>query len=297
MNTISHTEITERFAVWISASRRLSLLTLDVYLREIHFLTSWLDVSGKSVCAVTSADLVEYLVYRKSGNLSSRTINRILSSLRAFFRFLRIEKIRSDDPCELLEAPRQKRNIPEVFRQEEIEALLNSVDITTPVGLRDRALFELMYSCGLRISEAAEMTFDSLFTKERILRITGKRQKERIIPYGEEAAYWLNKYLAEAYPKLKKHASSSRVFLNKNGKGISRKGIWKRFSELRKEANVEGKVHSLRHSFATHLLAGGADLRTLQELLGHSDIATTQIYTHVDDEKLARVHEACFGKE
>ncbi len=296
MKEALHTDYSRRFGVWISATKRLSPLTHEVYMREVNYLLAWISNKNLNVCTVSSSELVEYLVYRKSANLSGRTINRILSSLRAFFKFLRLEKIRNDDPCELLESPKQKKPLPEVFKPEEIEALLNAIDITSAVGLRDRALFELIYSCGLRISEAANLCFSNVFAEEKILRITGKRMKERIIPFGDEAAYWLSKYLGEAYPKLKKSFSKDFVFLNKNGKGISRKGIWKRFSELRALAHVDGKVHSLRHSFATHLLAGGADLRTLQELLGHADIATTQIYTHVDEDKLAEIHEAYFEK-
>lgn len=291
-----HTEYSRRFEIWISASKRLSPLTVEVYRREVNYLLLWLQKKEKNVCSVSSTDLVEYLVYRKSADLSARTINRILSSLRAFFKFLRLEKIRNDDPCELLESPKQKKALPLVFQPDEIETLLNAIDISTAIGLRDRALFELIYSCGLRISEAANLSFSNIFLEEKILRITGKRNKERLVPFGDEAVYWLSKYINEAYPKLRKLFSKDYVFLNKNGRGISRKGIWKRFSELRQFAHIEGKVHSLRHSFATHLLAGGADLRTLQELLGHADIATTQIYTHVDEEQLAEIHKAYFEK-
>jgi integrase/recombinase XerD len=174
--------------------------------------------------------------------------------------------------------------------------MLESIDLSTPGGIRDRALFELIYSCGLRISEASTLCFDSLYLKERFIRVVGKRRKERILPFGEEASAWLERYLDEARPALEKGRRSDRVFLNRSGKGISRKGVWKRFSELRLASGVGGKVHSLRHSFATHLLAGGADLRTVQELLGHADISTTQIYTHVDAEELAEAHEAFFPR-
>ncbi|MBU0934814.1 MAG: tyrosine recombinase [Spirochaetes bacterium] len=291
--------ILDRYASWLLAARRLSPLTLDVYLRETRSLFSWLEEASIRIEDVASIDLLSYLVFRRSQGLSARTMARIVSSLRTLFKFLRLEGLREDDPGELLETPKQEKVLPDVYKAGEIEKILEAIDLSTPGGLRDRALFELIYSCGLRISEAASLSFDMVFMDERILRITGKRQKERIVPFGEEAAAWLQRYLDEARPQLARAAAdgfrrSSRVFLNRVGRGITRKGIWKRFSELRLTSGVQGKVHGLRHSFATHLLAGGADLRTVQELLGHADITTTQIYTHVDAEGLHDVHDSCF---
>ncbi len=219
-----------------------------------------------------------------------------MSGFRGFFKFLRLEGLRADDPTELLESPKQERNLPDVIRKDDVNLMLGTIDLSTPGGLRDRALFELIYSCGLRISEAASLNFDSLYLSERFIRVMGKRRKERMLPFGEEALTWLRRYLDEGRPSLEHGKRSDRVFLNRAGRGISRKGVWKRFSELRLASGVDGKVHSLRHSFATHLLAGGADLRTVQELLGHADISTTQIYTHVDADDLAIVHEACFPR-
>lgn len=291
--------ILQRYSAWLLAARRLSPLTLDVYLREARSLESWLDGRSLSLPLVSSIDLLSYLVGRRSQGLSARTMARIVSSLRTLFKFLRMEGVRADDPSELLETPRQEKNLPDVYKAEDIEKILAAIDLSTPGGLRDRALFELIYSCGLRISEAASLSFEMLFMEERILRITGKRQKERIVPFGEEAAAWLKRYLEEARPVLAgsgldQYRRTSRIFLNRVGKGITRKGIWKRFSELRVSSGVNGKVHGLRHSFATHLLAGGADLRTVQELLGHADITTTQIYTHVDADALHAVHDEFF---
>lgn len=283
-----------RYGAWLLSARRRSPLTLDAYLREARLLESWLAGRDCSVLVATAADLLEYLVYRKTSGLTARTMARIISGLRGFFRFLRVEGLRGDDPTELLESPRQEHPLPDVIKPVDIDHLLSAIDVTRPGGLRDRALFELIYSCGLRISEAASLSFSMLFMRERILRVTGKRRKERIVPFGEEAARWLEAYLAEGRPSFEKSPRNDRIFLNRNGKGISRKGVWKRFSELRTLSGIGGKVHTLRHSFATHLLAGGADLRTVQELLGHADIATTQIYTHVDSEDLARVHADCF---
>jgi len=286
----------DRYAAWLLAARRRSPLTLEAYVREAHSLAAWLAAHGSSVETAMVGDILEFLAFRRASGLSSRTMARIMSSIRGLYKYLRLEGVRSDDPTELLESPRQVRSLPDVIRAEDVNLMLDSIDLSTPGGLRDRALFELIYSCGLRISEAASLTFDSLFLKERFIRVTGKRRKERILPFGGEARLWLDRYLAEGRPELEKGRRSDRVFLNRAGKGISRKGVWKRFAELRTTSGVCGKVHSLRHSFATHLLAGGADLRTVQELLGHADIATTQIYTHVDAEELAVAHEAYFPR-
>ncbi|HPB65834.1 MAG TPA: site-specific tyrosine recombinase [Spirochaetales bacterium] len=286
----------DRYGAWLLAARRRSPLTLEAYVREARSLASWLGERGLAVETALVTDILEYLAYRRSSGLSARTMARIMSGIRGFFKYLRLEGLRSDDPTELLESPRQERSLPDVIRADDVNLMLGSIDVATPGGLRDRALFELIYSCGLRISEAASLTFDSLYLKERFIRVVGKRRKERILPFGDEARSWLTRYLEEGRPALEKGRRSDRVFLNRSGAGISRKGVWKRFSELRDASGVDGKVHSLRHSFATHLLAGGADLRTVQELLGHADISTTQIYTHVDAEDLAVAHAAYFPR-
>lgn len=286
----------ERYGSWLLATRRRSPLTSEAYVREARSLSSWLADHDQSVETAAIADILEFLAYRRANGLSARTMARIMSSIRSYFKFLRIDGVRDDDPTELLESPRQERSLPDVIRLEDVNVMLGAIDLSSPGGLRDRALFELIYSCGLRISEASDLGFDSLYLKERFIRVVGKRGKERILPFGNEAHAWLERYLAEARPALEKGRRSDKVFLNHSGKGISRKGVWKRFSELRQASGVEGKVHSLRHSFATHLLAGGADLRTVQELLGHADIATTQIYTHVDAEELAVAHETFFPR-
>lgn len=285
-----------RYGDWLLAARRRSPLTLEAYVREARSLEAWLSARGTSVEKAMVADILEFLASRRASGLSARTMARIMSSIRGLFKYLRLEGIRTDDPTELLESPRQERHLPDVIKADDVNFMLGSIDLSTPGGLRDRALFELIYSCGLRISEASTLCFDSLYLKERFIRVVGKRRKERILPFGDEAAEWLKRYLDEARPELEKGRRSDRVFLNRAGRGISRKGVWKRFSELRVASGIDGKVHSLRHSFATHLLAGGADLRTVQELLGHADISTTQIYTHVDAEELALAHEVFFPR-
>ncbi|HSV56818.1 MAG TPA: tyrosine recombinase [Magnetospirillaceae bacterium] len=287
----------ERYRAYILTARKRSPLTAEVYLREARSLVRRLEESGSDLRSVGSRKILEYLVERRSAGLTSKTMARVVSSVRSLFRFLRMENIRGDDPTELIEIPRQERALPDVLALDKVELLLSSIDVSDPCGVRDRALFELIYSCGLRISEAASLTFDTLFLKEKMLRVMGKRHRERIVPYGDSAARWLGIYLDTARPVLAKGRRSDRVFLNHMGKGISRKGVWKRFSKMRDLSGVGGKVHTLRHSFATHLLAGGADLRTVQELLGHQDIATTQIYTHVDSEELREYHREYFPRK
>jgi len=262
----------------------------------------------------TSADLLAYLVARQGGaarpapvdpglaaaplvTLSRKTMARVVSSVHSFFKYLRLEGLRADDPSALIETPRQERSLPSVLAPGEVDRFLATLDGGDPRSLRDRALFELIYSCGLRISEASSLCFDQLYLDERVIRVIGKRKKERIVPFGEEAAARLKDYLLLGRPALAKAGRSDRVFLSQSGRGISRKGIWKRFDRARTSAGVDAKVHTFRHSFATHLLAGGADLRTVQELLGHSDIATTQIYTHIESEALGDYHGEYFPRK
>lgn len=299
-----YAELLGRFRDYLLAARRRSPLTAEVYLREAASLCAWLANRGRDTVAASSAEVLGYLVARQSGAnledgsvLSRKTMARVVSSVHAFFKFLRLEGHRGDDPSAMIETPKQERSLPLVLAPEEVDRFLASLDGTDPRGLRDRALFELIYSCGLRISEASSLCFDQLHIEERMIRVIGKRKKERIVPFGDEAARRLGVYLEEGRPALAKGGRSDRVFLSQSGRGISRKGIWKRFDQARRVAGVDAKVHTFRHSFATHLLAGGADLRTVQELLGHSDIATTQIYTHIEPESLAEYHGEYFPRK
>ncbi len=297
-------EIATRYRGYLIAARKRSPLTAEVYLRESAMLQRFLSLHASSPEKATSAELLGYLVWRQSGAdvledgaaLSRKTMARVVSSIHAFYKFLRLEGLRLDDPSELIATPKQERSLPSVLAPEEVDRFLASIDSSTPRGLRDRALFELIYSCGLRISEAADLSFDRLYLNERVIRVIGKGRKERLVPFGEDATMWLGRYIEEGRPALAK-GRSDRVFLNQAGKGISRKGIWKRFDGLRDSSGVKAKVHTFRHSFATHLLAGGADLRTVQELLGHSDISTTQIYTHIDPENLQDYHRDYFPRK
>jgi integrase/recombinase XerD len=290
------TSLGARYRAHLLLVRKRSALTAEAYLRELDQLEAFLAGQGGDPISASGEDLLSYLVWRQQTGLSRTTMARLVASLHSLYKFMSLEGLRHDDPSSLIRTPRQQRTLPDVLQPEEVDKVLASIDVSKPSGLRDRALFELIYSCGLRISEAATLTFDRLFLKEKLIRVIGKRNKERMVPFGDDARFWLAKYVREARPHFAKGRKSDLVFLNQEGKGISRKGIWKRFSGIREVAGVSAKVHTFRHSFATHLLAGGADLRTVQELLGHADISTTQIYTHIEEEALQGYHREYFPR-
>ncbi|MBN1836221.1 MAG: tyrosine recombinase XerD [Spirochaetales bacterium] len=278
------------YADYLTAELRLSPATIDAYLLEARLLLEYLAADELELAQVTASVLIEYLVHRQLEGASSRTTAKSLSALRCLFRFLNREGLVDTDPSEHLESPRMPRSLPAVFSQEEVNRLLEAIRPEDPAALRDRCLFELIYSCGLRVSEASELTLDRYFPKARVLRVFGKGSKERLVPVGEVAARWLEEYLREGRPALLGGRREKALFVNQRGQKLSRKGMWKRFKSYAAAAGLEGKVHTLRHSFATHLLEGGADLRSVQMLLGHADIGTTQIYTHVDEAQLKAYH-------
>ena len=273
---------------------RVADSTAGTYAAEARRFGRWLDESSLNASEISGVDLESYVAGRSGSKpLSARTISRIFSSLRSFFGFMRSAGYRSDDPSMDVERPKIGKHLPEVLELCEVERFLDSIDLDSPYGLRDRTLFELIYSCGLRVSEAANLELSQIFIKEGLIRIRGKGDKERLVPLGDEVEHWLRTYLREGRPLLLKSPSANdRVFLNNRGEGLSRKGMWKRFKGIASKANVDGKIHTLRHSFATHLLRGGADLRSVQELLGHADISTTQIYTHLNQDDLEKAHRA-----
>ena len=278
------------FASYLTAELRLSRATVSVYALEARLLAEYAEAQALSLAEFGSADLIQYLVNRQLEGASRKTTAKSLSALRAFFAWLRREGRIQASPAENVETPRIPRHIPEVFSREEVERLLAAIDLNTPGGVRDRFLFELIYSCGLRVSEAAELTLDRIYAGEKFLRVLGKGGKERVVPIGDVALEWLARYLNEARPALTRGRRPASLFVNHLGEPLTRKGMWKRFKGYALQAGVAGKIHTLRHSFATHLLRGGADLRTVQVLLGHADIGTTQIYTHVEESQLAEYH-------
>jgi integrase/recombinase XerD len=226
--------------------------------------------------------------------LTGSSAARYLSSIRGFFRYLIHNKYITKNPVDKIEAPKRKKNIPEVLTIPEMEAVLSKPDVKDKLGLRDKAIMEIMYACGLRVSEVLNLKVSNLYFNEEIIRVFGKGSKERLVPIGRSAVKWIRQYLAESRPQLvKRTLSENYVFLNNRGIRLSRMGLWKITDRYFTEADIKKDVHphTFRHSFATHLIEGGADLRAVQEMLGHADISTTQIYTHIDRDYIKQVHK------
>ncbi|OHD14246.1 MAG: hypothetical protein A2Z96_06040 [Spirochaetes bacterium GWB1_48_6] len=263
--------------------------TVEEYLREAGFLADHGKVQNWSWDTLSFTDLVSYIAHRADG-LSLRSVAKIQSALRSLFQFLTVEGVRKDDPMEKMESPRIRPSSPEVMEPAQVDELLAQIGTGSPEGTRDRALFELIYSAGLRVSEASGLLLGQVFLEEGLIRVVGKGDKERLIPLGGAARKWLITYLEDARPQLAQGTGVQNVFLNYRGESLSRKGMWKNFKIFMEKAGLQGKIHTLRHSFASHLLEGGADLRTVQALLGHTSINTTQIYTHVNREDLLSLH-------
>ena len=270
-----------------------SISTAQTYCFVVEIFFNWLNSENILISSVELQTLIKYLVWRQTQGMDSLTIAKDISALRSLGTYLVREKIWSENYALQLDRPKAEKHLPKVLSVEQVDALLNCIDVSTDLGIRDRALFELIYSCGLRISEVSNLLLQNLHLKERIIWVTGKGNKERLVPFGSEAENWLKKWL-EVRPKFVGSKIVPTIFVNYQGKPFSRKGIWKRFQELEALSGVTSKVHTLRHSFATHMLSGGADLRSVQELLGHSDLATTQIYTHIDSEDLKDYHNEYF---
>jgi integrase/recombinase XerD len=279
------------FSVYLAAERRLSETTVATYTSETRAFLSFLEGKGRTVEAAKADDVSDYLVSRQVANIDARTLAKAASAIRAFFRYLVLEGRVGSNPARLVDAPRVAMRIPRYLETEEIDALLDACDPSEALGIRDRALFELIYSCGLRVTEAVRLTADRVFLAESAVRVLGKGARERLVPIGDRAKRQLETYLSQSRPRLASRTPAAALFIGRGGRMLSRKTVWKIFKKLALKAGLEGKVHSLRHSFATHLLQGGADLRSVQELLGHADIGTTQIYTHVSQEVLKRTHE------
>lgn len=283
--------LANRYDAYLRVELRLAEQTVETYTREADAFIRFTEERGTLPAEAGAGDVIDFCVVKQTGGADKRTIAKSLSALRSFFIFLIAEGERQDNPAAEIENPKIGRAMPKVITKEEVDAFLDTIDLSKPVGLRDRAIFELIYSCGLRISEAVDLNAGQLYLEEKMVRVTGKGGKVRLIPLGEEGVYWIGRYLDEARPKLlKPEIRTDAVFVSQRGKRISRKSVWKRFKESTAASGIDAKVHTLRHSFATHLLQGGANLRAVQELLGHADISTTQIYTHLTREDLKENH-------
>jgi integrase/recombinase XerD len=289
--------VPDRFCAWLAAVERRSALTVAAYKQELRRFFEFTGSKGLDIKSVNVDQLAAYLGWRKDfGGLDSRSLAKAVSCLRSFFRFTMGEGTRPDNPASLLDSPKRRLKLPETMDRETVERLLGTMDAQTPLGLRDRALFELIYSSGLRISEAVGLNLRDIDFKESVALVKGKGGKQRFAVFGGEAAAWLKRYLEESRPVLAKGIVSQPFFITRGGKRFSRKGIWKNYSKYATLVGIGTKVHTLRHSFATGLLEGGADLRTVQALLGHADLGTTQIYTHVDAGLLKESHRKYLPK-
>lgn len=282
----------ERFldAQW--AELGLARASLESYRRDLQGLARWLD-RDEGLARAALPDLYDYLKWRAQRGYSPRSNSRLLSALRAFYAWMARTGARADDPAALLEPPKLPRPLPKALGERQVEALLAAPDTGTPEGLRDRAMLELMYACGLRVSELVGLPATALNLRQGVLRVTGKGGKERLVPLGEEARHWLERYLAEARPALVGRRVVPHLFVTASGGAPSRQQFWAAVKRHAAAAGIDParvSPHGLRHSFATHLLNHGADLRALQMLLGHSSLSTTQIYTSVAREHLRQLH-------
>jgi integrase/recombinase XerD len=289
------TELMLDYLAYLELERGLSRNTLEAYRSDLQQYGAFLDRARLDPLAVTTADLRTFVseVQRANGATAApATVQRKVACLRSFYRYLRREQILEQDPTADLRGPRLGARLPKVLSRDEVQALLRQPQGTSPVALRDRALLETMYACGLRASEAIALERSQLDLDAGIVRTRGKGSKERIVPVGSVALRSLRQYLDKGRPRLVGVRDETRVFVNVRGEGLSRQGLYKIIQRHARAAGLERKMspHTLRHTFATHLLAGGCDLRSLQEMLGHADIGTTQIYTHLSPDRLREVY-------
>ncbi len=284
-----------QFLTHVKVEKGLSANTVSAYQRDLVKFNAFAQKRKLALEAVTRDDLVDFLAGLYRGKLESRTVARNLVTLRNFFRFAQIQELITVDPSLNLESPKIRRTLPGYLRLEEVERLLQQPDANTPLGLRDRAMLEVLYSTGLRVSELIGLRVTDVDAKVGCIRCIGKGDKERIVPAGRKALSMVEKYLRDTRPKLlPKGVSSAALFVNRRGVALSRVGVWKILSAYGRQAGLRVALtpHMLRHSFATHLLERGADLRSVQLMLGHADISTTQIYTHVVEERLKQIYKA-----
>ncbi len=280
------------FAAYLRLDRGLSQKTIASYLGDLALLER---TCGLPLCDLREEHMTSVLAEWRGSGVSGRTLSRRLSALRCFVTFLRETQPGQPDPTVKLELLPENRPLPRTLSKSALAAILGAPDTSTAAGIRDRALMELLYACGLRVSEAAGLERGHLMLEQKFVRVFGKGSKERLVPVGDRALGWLQRYLAEAYPKLNPGFGEEKLFvaLEKSGpRALSRQEIWKQIKKHAAKAGVQENVspHMFRHSFATHLLEGGMNLRSVQQLLGHSDISTTQIYTHVEEIRLVEAH-------
>jgi integrase/recombinase XerD len=277
-------------AIW--AERGLSRNTLQSYRYDLGRLAAHQRAAGRDLPAASREDLLQFLAVQLRAGRSPRSLSRYLSGFRQFYRWLLRERRIREDPTALIESPKLGRGLPKALSEQQVTGLLEAPLVETPLGLRDRTMLELMYASGLRVSELVGLDLANINLNQGVVRIMGKGGKERLVPLGEEAMSWLQRYLREARPELLRGHHSPLVFVTTRKGGMTRQAFWYAVRKYAVAAGISQAVspHMLRHSFATHLLNHGADLRVVQLLLGHSDLSTTQIYTHIAREGLKQLH-------
>lgn len=279
-------------ALWLE--KGLSENTLSSYRRDLRQLAAWIDRKGRDLLQIQRQDLLQYLSDRLATGLGARSAARMLSSLRSFYRYQLREHRIHIDPTLSIDSPKLGRPLPDTLSESDVEKLLSAPDVTTAIGLRDRTMLELLYASGLRVSELVSLTIADMNLRAGVVRVMGKGSKERLVPMGEEALSWIHRYLNEARSDLLKgHLAAPIVFPSRQGRTMTRQTFWYRIKVHAQSAGVGAKLspHTVRHAFATHLINHGADLRVVQMLLGHSDLSTTQIYTHVARHRLKELHQ------
>ena len=287
------TKIIDQFIDHLWLEDGLSKNTLNSYRFDLSIFMNWLvDTKKVEIFEVTESEIQEFLAF-KFPTSKSRSISRLLATLRRFFRYLLRENKIHEDPTLKIQTPKIPKSLPKSLSEEEVETLLHAPDINTWGGIRDRAMLELLYACGLRVSELVGIQLTEVVISDGVIRIIGKGSKTRLVPMGEEAVDWIKKYLKDARQNILNKQTSKFLFVTNRGSAMTRQSFWYAIKKYAVIANIDKPMspHVIRHAFATHLLNNGADLRVIQMLLGHSDISTTQIYTHVARERLKKLHE------
>lgn len=287
-------KLLESFLEYLSVERGLAENTILSYNRDLKSYIYFLKKKNINDINFTSrTTIVSYLLLMQKKGKASSSISRACAAIKSFYQFLFREQLIDEDPTANLDAPKLEHRLPKVLTVEEVEKLLCQPDITTPLGMRDRAMLELLYATGMRVSELISISVENINLEMGFLRCIGKGSKERIVPIGDIAVDYIKDYIADARKKILNGKESNMLFLNCDGNGLTRQGFWKIIKKYSKEAEFDKKItpHTLRHSFATHLLENGADLRAVQEMLGHADISTTQIYTHITRSKIKEVYD------
>ncbi len=292
----------EEYLHYLKIDRGLSHNTIISYERDLKQYKMFLE--NKEINSLNDIDrfiVMDFLESLKEQGKSSASIIRMISTLRKYHLFVRQERYVDHDPMTYIDTPKKQQSLPKSLSLEEVEKIIEAPDVTNELGIRDRAILEVMYATGLRVTELISLKLDDLHLSLGLLKTIGKGDKERIVPLGDQAIYWINRYLEysrAAFVTKNKKETVNEVFLNYQGKKFTRQGIWKNLKIYVVQAGIDKDVtpHTLRHSFATHLLENGADLRVVQELLGHADISTTQIYTHISKQRLTDVYQEYFPR-